>query len=108
MRQEQFVALHEAEWRAFEHWLETRADVRPVLAGFFAEHARCDTYVDLSRAGRSVSRVLLVPPQRTAERTERRVRRAAWTDLGEGVLRLEKGQYLNITAERAGQLEWEK
>lgn len=32
MRQEQFVALHEAEWHAFEHWLETRGEPRRALA----------------------------------------------------------------------------
>lgn len=28
MRQEQFVERHLAEWQAFEHWLQTRGDVR--------------------------------------------------------------------------------
>ncbi|KAF1712216.1 hypothetical protein CSC70_01415 [Pseudoxanthomonas kalamensis DSM 18571] len=28
MRQEQFVARYQAEWQAFEHWLETRGDAR--------------------------------------------------------------------------------
>ena len=28
MRQEQFVARHQREWQAFEHWLETRGDAR--------------------------------------------------------------------------------
>lgn len=28
MRQEQFVARHQAEWQAFEHWLQTRGDAR--------------------------------------------------------------------------------
>ncbi|HLM54320.1 MAG TPA: stage II sporulation protein M [Pseudoxanthomonas sp.] len=32
MRQEQFIARHDAEWRAFEHWLETRADAHRALA----------------------------------------------------------------------------
>ncbi len=42
-------------------------DVRPLLAEFFAVHVRCATYLDLSRASRSVSRTLLVPPQRSEE-----------------------------------------
>lgn len=32
MRQEQFVARHQREWRQFEHWLETRGDARHALA----------------------------------------------------------------------------
>jgi len=28
MRQEQFVARHQAEWQAFEHWLQVRGDAR--------------------------------------------------------------------------------
>lgn len=32
MRQEQFVTLHEAQWIAFEHWLETRGDPRRAQA----------------------------------------------------------------------------
>lgn len=32
MRQEQFVAMYEADWRAFEHWLETRSDPRRAAA----------------------------------------------------------------------------
>ncbi|MET0892241.1 MAG: stage II sporulation protein M [Pseudoxanthomonas sp.] len=32
MRQEQFVARHQREWQAFEHWLETRADARRASA----------------------------------------------------------------------------
>ncbi|MFT4257253.1 MAG: stage II sporulation protein M [Pseudoxanthomonas sp.] len=28
MRQEQFVARHQAEWQAFEHWLQVRGEVR--------------------------------------------------------------------------------
>jgi uncharacterized membrane protein SpoIIM required for sporulation len=32
MRQEQFVARYQAEWQAFEHWLETRGEVRKALS----------------------------------------------------------------------------
>ena len=32
MRQEQFVARYQREWQAFEHWLETRSDVRRAIA----------------------------------------------------------------------------
>lgn len=32
MRQEQFVARHQQEWQAFEHWLQTRGDKRRALA----------------------------------------------------------------------------
>lgn len=32
MRQEQFVARYQGEWRAFEHWLETRGDTRKARA----------------------------------------------------------------------------
>ena len=32
MRQEQFVARHEGEWQAFEHWLEMRGDTRRARA----------------------------------------------------------------------------
>lgn len=32
MKQEQFVARHQAEWNAFEHWLETRGSRRPPSA----------------------------------------------------------------------------
>ncbi len=32
MRQEQFVALHDAEWQAFEYWLETPGDPRRAQA----------------------------------------------------------------------------
>lgn len=32
MRQEQFVARHQREWQAFEHWLQTRGDARRALA----------------------------------------------------------------------------
>ena len=32
MRQEQFVARYQAEWQAFEHWLETREDLRKALS----------------------------------------------------------------------------
>jgi uncharacterized membrane protein SpoIIM required for sporulation len=32
MRQEQFIARHQGEWQAFEHWLETRADPRRALS----------------------------------------------------------------------------
>ncbi len=32
MRQEQFVARYQAEWQAFEHWLETRENLRKALS----------------------------------------------------------------------------
>ena len=32
MKQEQFVARYQAEWQAFEHWLETREDLRKALS----------------------------------------------------------------------------
>ena len=32
MRQEQFVARYQAEWHAFEHWLETRENLRKALS----------------------------------------------------------------------------
>jgi uncharacterized membrane protein SpoIIM required for sporulation len=32
MKQEQFVARHQPEWDAFEHWLQARADARKVRA----------------------------------------------------------------------------
>ena len=32
MRQEQFVARYQAEWQAFEHWLETREALRKALS----------------------------------------------------------------------------
>ena len=32
MKQEQFVARHQAEWQAFEHWLQTRGNARAARA----------------------------------------------------------------------------
>jgi len=32
VRQEQFIARHQAEWQAFEHWLQTRGELRKALA----------------------------------------------------------------------------
>ncbi|MFT3763864.1 MAG: stage II sporulation protein M [Pseudoxanthomonas sp.] len=42
MRQEQFVARHQAEWQAFEHWLQVRGDVGAARA----ERRRDDELAD--------------------------------------------------------------